>query len=45
MPDVVTADYVRARWAYSELPSGRYSGTGVPELMEKAFKGAALPTV
>jgi hypothetical protein len=26
MLDGVTADYVRARWAYSELPSGRYSG-------------------
>jgi hypothetical protein len=38
MSDVVTADYVRARWAYSELPSGRYSGTGVPELMEQALQ-------
>jgi hypothetical protein len=32
MPDIVSTDYVRAWWAYSEL----YSGTGVPELTEKA---------
>jgi hypothetical protein len=36
MPEIVSTDYVRARWAYSELPSGRYSGTGVPGLTEKA---------
>jgi hypothetical protein len=35
MEDVVTTDYVRARWAYSELPSGRYDGPDVQELKEK----------
>jgi hypothetical protein len=33
--DVVTPDYIRARWAYSELPSGRYAGPGIPELTKK----------
>jgi hypothetical protein len=37
---VVTSDYVRARWAYSELLSLRhghlYQGRGLPELKEKS---------
>src|SRR5262245_59537149 len=40
MPDEVTADYMRARWAYSELTSPSfshfYAGPGVAELKEKA---------
>jgi hypothetical protein len=40
MADVVSSDYVRARWAYSELLSighgHLYLGEGVPELREKA---------
>jgi hypothetical protein len=43
MPDEVTPDEVRARWAYSELLSlGRghhYTGQGVPQLREKARNG------
>jgi hypothetical protein len=35
VPDVVTPDYVRARWAYSELASDRYAGPGIPELTKK----------
>ena len=39
MADVVSSDYVRARWAYSELLSvghgHLYLGEGVPELREK----------
>jgi hypothetical protein len=40
MVDVVSSDYVRARWAYSELLSighgHLYQGVGLPELKEKA---------
>ena len=40
---MITADYVRAQWAYSELLSlghgQRYTGQGVPELREKARSG------
>jgi hypothetical protein len=43
MTDMITADYVRAQWAYSELLSlghgQRYTGQGVPELREKARSG------
>ena len=38
MPDEVYPDYVRARWAYSELLLGRghlYQGPGVQDLKEK----------
>ena len=39
MPDEVTPDYVRARWAYSELLSWGhghlYQGPGVQDLKEK----------
>jgi hypothetical protein len=39
----LTPDYVRARWAYSELLSivqgHKYQGPGVPELREKARQG------
>ena len=35
----VPAAYVRARWAYSELLSGRpFRGTGVQELKRKALE-------
>ena len=36
--DHTPRDYVLARWVYSELPSGRYSGP--QKLTEKARKGA-----
>jgi hypothetical protein len=36
MPETVSSDYVRAWWPYSELPSGRYNGTGIVELTQKA---------
>jgi hypothetical protein len=43
MPDKVTADYVRAQWAYSELYSTeqgqKYSGSGIPELKTKLALG------
>src|SRR5262245_39572693 len=43
MPDKVTADYVRAQWAYSELYSNeqgqKYSGPGLPELRTKLALG------
>ena len=40
MPEAtVPAAYVRARWAYSELLSGRpFRGTGVQELKRKALE-------
>ena len=40
MPEpTVPAAYVRARWAYSELLSGRpFRGTGVQELKRKALE-------
>jgi len=40
MAEAVPREYVLARWVYSELPSGRYSGPGVQKLTEKARKGA-----
>jgi hypothetical protein len=42
MDGIVSPDYVRARWAYSELLSlahgHYYEGVGVPELKEKAHQ-------
>jgi hypothetical protein len=38
MSDLVSSDYVLARWAYSELPSNRYDRLNVPELKKKALE-------
>lgn len=43
MSDAVTSGYVRARWAYSELLSGRpYGGPGIRELKRKALGHVAF---
>jgi hypothetical protein len=44
MPDVITPDYVRARWAYSELPSGRYSKASMKQPAPKNFPQPPAPT-
>ena len=38
MSDLVSLDYVLARWAYSELPSSRYDRLSAPELKKKALE-------
>ena len=42
MSDAVTSGYVRARWAYSELLSGRPYGPGVQGLKRKALAHVAF---
>jgi hypothetical protein len=46
MPDVATADYVRAQWAYSELYSNeqgyKYDGPGIPQLRTKLALGVTF---
>jgi hypothetical protein len=38
MSDLVSLDYVLARWAYSELPSSRYDRLSAPQLKKKALE-------
>ena len=49
MAGLVSPNYVRARWAYSELLSlslgERYQGSGVPQLREKARQGVPFEQI
>jgi hypothetical protein len=40
----ITPDYVRARWAYSELPSDRYSKPSMKQPAPKNFPQPTPPT-